>query len=72
MRCTLTNGRRRVTCRVTFASTSSARLVRRGKTVARGRATKGWITLAGVGKARIAKGTYMLVAGKRTMRIAIR
>jgi hypothetical protein len=72
VRCTLTNARTRVTCHVTFASTARARLVRNGRTVARGRFAKRWVTLASVSKGRLAKGTYTLIAGKRVLRITIR
>jgi len=74
----------RVTCRVTragksvactvayskFATATSARLVRRGRTVARGRLVRGKVTFSLARK--LAKGTYTIVAGGRNTRIVIR
>ena len=56
-------------CKVTFATASKGRLVRAGKTVARGRVGNGRARLAG--KRRISRGPYTLVAGKRTLRVRL-
>jgi hypothetical protein len=68
--CKLTKKRTRVSCKVTFARARSARLVRAGRTVARGRVVRGTASL--VGTRRLGKGTYALVAGGRTVRLTLR
>ena len=67
--CKLNRRRTRVTCRVKYASKSKGRLVRAGKTVARGQIAKGRVTLAS--KKRLAKGNYTLVAGKLKLRVKL-
>ena len=70
MKCTVKRGRRRVTCKVKLGKAKRGRLVRAGKTVARGRVANGRVTL--VSRAPLAKGTYTLVAGKTSLRVKLR
>jgi len=55
---------------VTYPRTARARLVRAGRTVARGRVSNGRVTL--VSRTRLAKGTYTLVTGNTKQRFTLR
>ena len=73
MTCRVTRAGRSLACTVTYSKSTtatSARLVRRARTVARGRLVRGKATFA---LARtLAKGTYTIVAAGRNTRIVIR
>ncbi len=71
--CTIAKTARKVTCAVRYSSSAtatSARLVRSGRTIARGRMVRGKVTFALARK--LAKGTYTIVAAGRSTRIVIR
>ena len=70
VRCTLSRRGRRVTCRVTFPKARRGRLVRAGKTVARGRTGKSGVRR--VSNKRVSRGTYRLGVGKKTVRVIVR
>jgi hypothetical protein len=71
--CTIAKTGRKVTCAVRYASSATAtraRLVRRGRTVARGRLVRGRVTFAA--SRRLGAGAYTIVAAGRSTRIVIR
>jgi alkaline phosphatase len=71
--CRVTRAGKRVTCTVSYSKSTtatSARLVRRGRTVARGRLLRGKVSFALARK--LSKGAYTVVAAGRTTRIVIR
>jgi len=55
---------------VTFPKARRGRLVRAGKTFARGRTGKSGVRL--VSNKRVSRGTYRLVVGKKTVRVIVR
>ncbi len=70
--CTIARTGRRVTCAVRYSSSAtatSARLVRAGRTLARGRLVRGKVTFAA--KRKLGRGAYTIVAAGRSTRIVI-
>ena len=70
--CTIARTGRKVTCTVkysTSATATSARLVRAGRTLARGRLVRGKVTFAA--KRKLGRGAYTIVAAGRSTRIVI-
>ena len=75
VRCRLANRRRSVTCSIRYSSSSKARpstakLVRRGKTMARAAIRRGRVTLRA--RHRLAAGTYTVSAGGTSVKIRLR